>query len=117
MGTLQGGTIDMMPGNDYVEVRNGGYYITGTRVGLDVVATDFQLGRSPEEILEAYPAIGSLAKVYGVITFVLEHPDAVEAYLKDQERLHADLKAQHPLPAEMAERYDWVKHERFAKPS
>jgi uncharacterized protein (DUF433 family) len=105
----------MLPANEYVEVRNGGYYIAGTRIGLDVVARDFQLGRSPEAILEAYPAIGSLANVYGVITFVLEHPDAIEAFLKDQELLHADLKAQHPLPPEMVERYERVRHERLAK--
>ncbi len=29
--------IAMMPTNQYVEVRNGGYYVAGTRIGLDVV--------------------------------------------------------------------------------
>jgi hypothetical protein len=55
----------MMPTNDYVEVRNAGYYVAGTRIGLDVVAYDFRRGRSAETIFEAYPSIGSLAKVYG----------------------------------------------------
>jgi len=27
----------MMPANQYVEIRNGGYYLAGTRIGLDVV--------------------------------------------------------------------------------
>jgi len=31
----------MMPTNEYVEVRNGGYYVAGTRIGLDVVVYDF----------------------------------------------------------------------------
>ena len=75
-----------MLANQYVETRNGGYYVAGSRIGLDIVIHDFHRGRSAEAIL-AYPSIGSLAKVYGVLTFVLEHPAEIEAYLKDQERL------------------------------
>jgi hypothetical protein len=37
-------------------------------------------------------AIGSLAKVYGAITFILDHPDAVEAYLKGQDRILEDSR-------------------------
>jgi hypothetical protein len=35
---------------------------------------------------------GSLAKIYGVITFILEHPERIAAYLRDQERLWEELK-------------------------
>ena len=87
-----------MPTNEYVEVRNGGYYVAGTRIGLDVVVYDFRRGRSAEAIFEAYPSLGSLARVYGVITFMLEHPAEVEAYLKDQDRLLEEIKAQYPMP-------------------
>jgi hypothetical protein len=41
--------------------------------------SDFRRGRSAEAIFEAYPSLGSLVKVYGAITFILEHPDEVEA--------------------------------------
>ena len=54
----------MMPTNEYVEIHNGGYYVAGTRIGLDVVIYDFRRGRSAEAIFEAYPSIGSLAGVY-----------------------------------------------------
>jgi len=102
----------MMPTNRYVEVRNGGYYVAGTRIGLDVVVYDFRNGRSAEAIFDAYPSIGSLANVYGAIAFVLEHPAEVEAYLKDQERIFEEFKAQHPMPADMMERFERVKRER-----
>src|SRR5436853_1173315 len=95
----------MMPTNEYVEIRDGGYYVVGTRIGLDVVTYDFRHGRSAEAIFEAYPTIGSLAKVYGAITFILEHPAEIDAYLKDQERIFEEIKAQHPMPAEMIERF------------
>ena len=105
----------MIPGNQYVEIRNGGYYIAGTRIGLDVIAYGFRNGRSPEDLFEKFPSVGSLAKVYGAITFILEHPIEIEAYLKDQERILEEFKTQHPMPADMIERFERVKNERSAK--
>src|ERR1700690_4109097 len=99
----------MMPTNEYLEVRNGGYYVAGTRIGLDVVAYDFRDGRSAEAIFDAYPSIGSLAKVYGAITFILEHPKEIEAYLEDQDCRYEELKAQHPLPPDMIQRFERAK--------
>jgi uncharacterized protein (DUF433 family) len=94
-----------IPTSPYVEIRNGGYYVHGTRIGLDVIVPQFQEGKSPEAILQSYPSIGSLAKVYGAITFILEHPGAIEAYLCDQDRLWEELKQAHPLPPDMLERF------------
>jgi len=68
-----------------------------------------------EAIFEAYPSIGSLAKVYGSITFILEHPAEVEAYLKDQDRIFEEFKAQHPMTADMLEPFERAKNERSAK--
>lgn len=95
----------MMPTNAYVELHNGGYYVAGTRIALDVVTYDFRRGRSAEAIFEAYPSIGSLAKVSGAITFILEHQAEVDAYLTDQERIFAEIKTRHPMPAELVERF------------
>ena len=100
-----------MPANEYVEVRNGGYYVAGTRLGLDVLVYDFRRGRSAEAIFEAYPSIGSLAKVYGAIAFVLAHPAEVEAYLKDQDRIFEQIKAQYPMSQNMIDRFEQAKKE------
>ena len=107
----------MRQASEYIEMRNGGYYVAGTRIGLDVVAHDFRRGRSAEAIFEAYPSIRSLAKVYGAITFILEHPSEVEAYLKDQDRLFEELKAQHPLPQDMIDRFERAKKETPSRPA
>src|SRR5258708_17381663 len=96
---------ETLPSNEYVEIREGGYYVTGTRVGLDVLVYDFRSGKSPEAILGSYPSLGTLAKVYGAITFVLEHPEGVESYLQDQATLWQDLRAKHPLPDDMRDRF------------
>ena len=97
--------------NQYVEVRNGAYYIAGTRIGLDVVVYEFRDGRSPEEIFEAYPAIGSLAKLYGAITFILEHPNEIDSYLKEQGERWEEFRSHNPLPAELAERFERARRE------
>jgi uncharacterized protein (DUF433 family) len=96
----------MMPTNEYVEVRNGGYYVAGSRIGLAVVFYDFQRGESPEAIFEAYPSIGRLGKVYGAIAFMLDHPAEVKAYLEDQERLYKEIQERFPIPQEMVDRLE-----------
>jgi uncharacterized protein (DUF433 family) len=104
-----------MPTNEYVEIRNGGYFLSGTRVGLDVVIYEFREGRSREAILEAYSSIGSLAKVYGAITFVLEHPMEIEAYLRERDRRYEEVKLRHPLPQDLIERFKRGRKELSSK--
>jgi uncharacterized protein (DUF433 family) len=101
----------MMPSNEYVEIRNGGYYVAGTRIGLDILIYDFQNGRPAETIFDSYPSLGSLAKVYGAIAFVLEHPTEMAAYLEEQERRYEEFKAANPIPPEMMERFAHEKRE------
>ena len=107
----------MMATNEYVEVRNGAYYVAGTRIGLDVVTYDFRNGRSAEAIFDAYPSIGSLAKVYGAITFILEHPMEIDAYLAEQDRRYEQIKARYPLTPDMIERFERAKREGPVKPA
>ena len=90
----------------YIESRNGGYYIAGSSVSLASIVCSFQQGASPETILEEFPRIGSLAKIYGAITVFLENPSAIEKYMADQEGLWQELENKHPLPPEMLARYE-----------
>jgi uncharacterized protein (DUF433 family) len=90
-----------LPTNEYVEIRDGGYFLADTRIGLDVLVFDFRRGKTPEAILQAYPSIGSLRKVYGAITFVLEHPEAIDSYLAEQSALWEKLRQDHALPVHM----------------
>jgi uncharacterized protein (DUF433 family) len=107
--------VEPIPTNQYVESRNGVYYVAGTRIGLDVIVYEFREGRSAEAIFDAYPSIGSLARVYGAITFMLEHPNDVEAYLREQDRRYRDFSAGHPLPEGMSERFERGRRELSAR--
>jgi len=101
-----------LPSNEYVEIREGSYYyIPGTRIGLDVLVYDLRRGETPEALLEAYPSIGSLAKVNGVIAFIMEHPEVVESYLREQDALWDKFRKEHPIPDDMMERFRRTQEE------
>jgi len=101
-----------LPTNEYVEIREGSYYfIVGTRIGLDVLVYAYRRGKTPEALLEAYPSIGSLAKVHGVIAFILEHPQAVESYLREQDAPWDKFRKEHPIPDDMMERFRLAREE------
>src|SRR5437879_1445332 len=59
--------------SEFIEQRNGGYYVAGTRISLDSVVYAFTRGDSPERILERYPLLGKPSRVYGAIAFYLDH--------------------------------------------
>ena len=66
----------------YVEQRDGGYWVAGTRVSLDSIVFAFHEGLSPETIAgECFPTL-SLEQVYGAITYYLAHRAQVDTYLK-----------------------------------
>jgi len=72
--------------SEYIEQRNGGYYVAGTRVSLDSVVCAFNRGDSPERILERYQLLGKPARVYGAIAFYLDHKAEIDAYLEASKR-------------------------------
>ena len=70
---------------EYVEQRNGGYYVKGTRVSLDSIVYSFKDGESPETIRQNFPSL-TLEQVYGAITFYLAHRSEVEANIREGEQ-------------------------------
>lgn len=69
---------------EYIEQRDGAYWITGTRISLDSVVYAFQRGASAEAIQRAFPLL-TLEQVYGAITYYLAHTHAIDAYLRHGE--------------------------------
>jgi len=70
-----------MASQDYVEERDGGYYVAGSRVSLASVIFAFREGASPESIQQNFPSL-SLSQVYGAIAFYLNRPEESETYLQ-----------------------------------
>ena len=68
--------------NSYVEKRDEGYWVAGTRVSLDSVVLAFLDGLSPETIVaECFPVL-TLEQVYGAITYYLAHRADIDRYLQ-----------------------------------
>lgn len=67
----------------YVEQRDQGYWITGSRVSLESVIFAFLDGLSPETIVsECFPIL-TLEQVYGAITYYLSHRRQLDHYLQN----------------------------------
>jgi len=69
----------------YVEKRDGGYWIVDSRVSLDSVVYAFLSGQSAESIAQSFPAL-KLEQVYGAITFYLSNRTDIDAYLAQAKR-------------------------------
>ena len=91
----------------YVENRNGGYYVSGTRVSLDSIVYAFRRGASPETIKGSFPTL-TLEQVYGAIAFYLSRQPEIDEYLrKSEEAYEADRQANHDqLRREKPELYE-----------
>jgi uncharacterized protein (DUF433 family) len=73
-----------MERGEYVEQRNGGYYVAGTRISLDSIVYCFNAGESPETIRQNFSSL-TLEQVYGAIAFYLAHQRQVDANIRDGE--------------------------------
>lgn len=71
---------------DYIEQRDGRYYIVGTRVSLDSIVHAFHRGESPETIRQNFDVL-QLGEVYGAIAYYLANHTDIDAYLLRQEEL------------------------------
>ena len=66
---------------EYVERREDGYWVAGTRVSLDSIVFTFLDGLSPETIVaECFPVL-TLEQVYGAVTYYLAHRAEIDEYL------------------------------------
>jgi uncharacterized protein (DUF433 family) len=90
----------------YVEMRDGGYYLSGTRVSLDSIVYAFRRGASPETIKSSFPSL-TLEQVYGAITYYLSKQTEIDEYLRQSEEVHeAARQANHEqLRREKADLY------------
>lgn len=73
-----------MMSKEYVEQRDGGYWITGKRISLASLVYAFNDGAAPESILRSFPLL-SLEEIYGAIAFYLSNKKDIDAYLSARE--------------------------------
>ncbi len=95
---------------EYIEERSGGLYVAGTRVSLASVVLEFRQGAAPETILQDFPALVSLANVYGAIAYYLANQIKVAEYLEAQEANWEEFrKSADPLPPGLTARLEVIR--------
>jgi uncharacterized protein (DUF433 family) len=84
---------------EYVEQRNGGYYVAGTRVSLDSVVYAFLKGASPEGIQDSFSTL-NLEQIFGSLAYYLANRPKIDEYLRQQrvefDRMRAQARAERP---------------------
>jgi uncharacterized protein (DUF433 family) len=81
-----------MAENDYIEKRDGGYWIRGTRVSLDSIVYRFLEGLSPESIQsDCFPVL-TLEQAYGAITYYLHNRANVDRYLQESDQEYESFR-------------------------
>jgi uncharacterized protein (DUF433 family) len=73
-----------MERSEYVEQRNGGFYVAGNRVSLDSIVYSFKARDSPETIRQNFSAL-NLEQVYRAIAFYLAHQQEVNSNTREGE--------------------------------
>jgi uncharacterized protein (DUF433 family) len=97
-----------------IEIRDGGYYVAGTRVSLASIIYAFREGSSPETIRENFSTL-TLGQVYSAIAFYLNHPDESDAYLSELKTKWDDFEKQGQAPGpELQQRLDTARRRLLA---
>jgi uncharacterized protein (DUF433 family) len=99
---------------DYIERREAGFYIVGSRVPIDRVVWEYRNGEDPETIQSHYPTL-TLDEVNGAIAFYLNHKDEVEQVMEERRRAEDAYTAAHPMPPDINERFERIRRQRASR--
>jgi len=100
---------------EFVERRDGSFYLIGSRVPLAHLVREFQRGESPEAIRSHYPTL-SLEQLYGAITFSLGNKEEVERDIAERERLEDEFTKDHPAPPDLKQKLERARQQLLARP-
>lgn len=72
---------------EHIEERNGEYYVRDTRVTVHSIIAAWQRGTAPEHIVAQFPTT-TLADVFGVVSYYLDHRQQMDAHFADTAALY-----------------------------
>jgi uncharacterized protein (DUF433 family) len=101
---------------EFVERRDGSFYLAGSRVPLAHLVREFQHGELPEAIRSHYPTL-TLEQVYGAITFYLGSKEEVGADIAERERVEDEFTETRPAPADLKQKLERARQQLLARHS
>lgn len=109
--TREGSKIETSMAKEYIERRDGNYYVAATRISLDSIVHAFRRGESPETICQNFELL-RLEEVYGAIAYYLANQADIDGYLARQTEKWAEGKRNaDPLPADLREKLTRAREE------
>ena len=85
---------------EFIERRDEGFYLIGSRVPIDNIVWEYRRGEDPETTQSHYPTL-SLEEVNGAIAFYLDHKEEVEQVIKERRRREDEYIAANPTPPDV----------------
>ncbi|MBI1898182.1 MAG: DUF433 domain-containing protein [Acidobacteria bacterium] len=101
---------------EFVERREGSFYLIGSRVPLATIVHDFKNGDAPETIQSNFSTL-SLEQIYGAITFYLGNKEEVEKDLVERRRIEDEFIKTHPAPPELKQKLERAREQMLARRS
>lgn len=101
--------------SDYVQQKDGAYFVRGSRVSLDSIVSGFRNGDSPETIRDNFPTL-KLEQVYGVITFYLGHQAEMDVYLEAGRAAFEEASLGQQIPEELRTRLEAAREQLAHRP-
>jgi uncharacterized protein (DUF433 family) len=101
---------------NFLEHRENGFYLVGSRVPIDRIVREYRNGEQPEAIRSHYSAL-SLEQVHGAIAFYLGHKDEVEKVMAERERVQDEFSKTHPAPPQLKAKLERARQQLLARRS
>lgn len=101
---------------EFVERRDGSFYLAGSRVPLAHIVREFERGESPEAIRSHFPVL-SLEQVYGAITFYLGSKEEVERDIAEREHEEDGFTAADPTPPDVKKTFERMRRQSLSRRS
>jgi uncharacterized protein (DUF433 family) len=101
---------------DYIERRDTGLYIQGTRVPIDRIVQEYRSGEDAETIQSHYPIL-SIEQISGAIAYYLHHKREVEQVMEQRALAEAAYAASHPTPPDIRAKFERMLREIASRPA
>jgi uncharacterized protein (DUF433 family) len=101
---------------EFVERREAGFYLVGSRVPIDRVVWEYHRGEDSETIQSHYPTL-SLEEVNGAIAFYLDHKDEVDKVIEERRRQEDAWVAANPTPPDIKEKFERMRRQMLSRRS
>lgn len=96
--------------SEYVERRDTGLYVVGSRVPIDRIISEYCNGEDPEAIRSHYPTL-NLEQVSGAIAFYQNHKEEVERAIEERRCAEDAYTAANPNAPDIEQKFGRMRRQ------